>query len=211
MSWNKKFDLWFTLDELFSLIPSANRPQPHSSETPATWFTDLLSSYGLAYSTDALDSFPTATIKSYINAVMTNVYNRHYKDYMISVIIEEGDSEQPTNDDLTQCLIKLLNVIDNTIPKYIPLFQVYKTASSGILEPPKATSSSVSRFNDTPQDSGLFDEDSHTTNISEAESESSADIGTRVSRLDEAYRNYHSIILKWSNEFNLLFFKEEQL
>ena len=215
MRWmfRNKYAIWFTLDELFSLLDEAYQVEPHSNSNSSTWFTSALSDMGLVYSTALIDTnkISTTTIADIVNVLMTSVYNEHYKDYIIHATIEEGDSEAPTLDELKDCMIALLNVLDNTIPKYVPLFVKNKEASGDILDKPKATTESMSRFNDTPQDSGLYDDDPHSSNITQGETTTSADMGTLVSRLDEAYKNFHSILLRWTNEFNVLFFKEEQL
>ena len=42
-------------------------------------------------------------------------------------------------------------------------------------------------------------------------SESEVDSGSIMSRLDELFKNFKPIMLDWSNEFNSLFLKEEQI
>lgn len=59
--------------------------------------------------------------------------------------------------------------------------------------------STVSKFNDTPQNEGDFSDDTHTTTITTGES--SSDGGTLLSRLNEVEDNLKRLYEDWSNEF----------
>ena len=59
--------------------------------------------------------------------------------------------------------------------------------------------STISRFNDTPQNGGNFSDDNHTTTITTGES--STDGGTLLSRLNEIEDNLKRLYEDWSNEF----------
>ena len=60
-------------------------------------------------------------------------------------------------------------------------------------------SSSVARFNDTPQNSGDFSDDQHTSNITTTTS--SSNVGTMMQRLNEIEDNIKQLYIDWSNEF----------
>ena len=60
-------------------------------------------------------------------------------------------------------------------------------------------SSSVARFNDTPQNSGDFSDDQHTSNITTTTS--SSNVGTMMQRLNEIEDNIKQLYLDWSDEF----------
>lgn len=60
-------------------------------------------------------------------------------------------------------------------------------------------SSGVSKFNDTPQNSGNFSDDEHNTTVTTTES--STDGGTLLSRLNEIEDNLKRLYDNWSNEF----------
>ena len=60
-------------------------------------------------------------------------------------------------------------------------------------------SSSVARFNDTPQNSGDFSDDNHTSNITTTTS--SSNVGTMMQRLNEIEDNIKQLYIDWSNEF----------
>ena len=60
-------------------------------------------------------------------------------------------------------------------------------------------SSSVARFNDTPQNSGDFSDDQHTSNITTTTS--SSNVGTMMQRLNEIEDNIKQLYIDWSDEF----------
>lgn len=59
--------------------------------------------------------------------------------------------------------------------------------------------SSISRFNDTPQNQGAFEDDAHNTTVTK--NEGSTDGGTLLSRLNEIEDSMKRLYNDWSNEF----------
>lgn len=184
---------------------------PNDVSMSADWFTKFIASIGLTYRVYNLGtSFTDAIIKDLVNAVMTIVYDRHAEDFIIWV--------EPTANDFYDRTIatdkafsKLINVIDLTLPKYAPLLTQFAKYSDDPLAPITSSTTGRTRFNDTPQDDGDFNDEDHATNVSDSSSETNVDVGSIMTRLGELFKNFESIILRWSNEFNSLFFKEEQL
>lgn len=189
----------------------------HSSmATLSTWFKSILTEFGLEYNSDTISStIPSATIEAIVKQLMNNVLDRHLYDYIYYKDGDYNDDIQLGQEDYRNIFGKLLNVLDLTLPKYLPLFIQNKEYSANPVAPIKSESKGRTRFNDTPQtyfvsETELNDE-SHASNVSESSSESSVDTGSIVERLDEAFKNWRSIILEWSNEFNQCFLKEEQI
>ena len=60
-------------------------------------------------------------------------------------------------------------------------------------------SSSTSRFNDTPQNSGDFSDDQHTSTVTKTEN--SSNVGTMMARLNEIEDNIKQLYMDWSDEF----------
>ena len=60
-------------------------------------------------------------------------------------------------------------------------------------------SASISRFNDTPQNSGDFSDDNHTSTVTKTEN--SSNVGTMMQRLNEIEDNIKQLYIDWSNEF----------
>ena len=106
---------------------------------------------------------------------------------------------------------KLVYMLEMTSPRYLKLLEVYANASAQLMNPVEITSEGTTRFNDTPQDSGDFATDSHTTNITEDSRTTSNDIDTKMGRIREIEGNYNNLLLKWSNEFDKLFIEESNI
>ncbi len=81
--------------------------------------------------------------------------------------------------------------------KYSLLIQNLTANKSKLLDDVK--SSSIARFNDTPQNSGDFSDDNHTSNITKTEN--SSNVGTMMQRLNEIEDNIKQLYIDWSNEF----------
>lgn len=203
----------YTFQEILNVFPTHAPEYPHDSSMDAEWFTKYLADIGMNYNVFGLSSEITAVeIKKLVNAVMTMVYDRHAYDYVHKYVSEITEPDHTLNsDDVDKVFYKILNILDLTLPKYIPLFKEFEKASSDPIAPIKSESSGETRFNDTPQNIGDFGDEDHTTNISNSKSESSVDTGSLMERLSALYKDFRSIILEWSNEFNQLFLKEEQL
>ena len=81
--------------------------------------------------------------------------------------------------------------------KYSMLIQNLNNNKSKLLDDVK--SSSISRFNDTPQNSGDFSDDNHTSTVNKTEN--SSNVGTMMARLNEIEDNIKQLYIDWSNEF----------
>ena len=205
---------YYTYQELLDQvsIPDYNMPRyPHDVEMSQDWFTKLIEVGNLEFAVYTLSEFFTdSLINTIVNALMGVVYNRHAND-IISWVDGIEDEEDGYEDAMYKALTKIIGVIDLTLPRYIPLLQQNEYASTDPIAPVSSVSKNKTRFNDTPQDGGDFNNDPHATNVSESENETSVDSASLMERLDQLFKNFRSIILEWSNEFNQLFFKEEQI
>ena len=81
--------------------------------------------------------------------------------------------------------------------KYSMLIQNLEANKTKLLDDVK--SSSIARFNDTPQNSGDFSDDQHTSTVTKTES--STNVGTMMARLNEIEDNIKQLYIDWSNEF----------
>ena len=81
--------------------------------------------------------------------------------------------------------------------KYSMLIQNLEANKTKLLDDVK--SSSIARFNDTPQNSGDFSDDNHTSNITTTTN--SSNVGTMMQRLNEIEDNIKQLYIDWSNEF----------
>ena len=85
----------------------------------------------------------------------------------------------------------------SSMEKYSMLIQNLENNKQKLLDDVK--SSSISRFNDTPQNSGDFSDDQHTSTVTKTEN--SSNVVTMMARLNEIEDNIKQLYLDWSNEF----------
>ena len=75
--------------------------------------------------------------------------------------------------------------------KYVMLIQNLELNKAKLLDDVK--SSSLARFNDTPQNSGDFSDDNHTSTITKTEN--SSNVGTMMQRLNEIEDNIKQLYI----------------
>ena len=203
---------YYEFQEILDIYPAQAPDHPHDKNLSATWFTDMLSASDLKVNVNLLDSSITdATITAILNYLMTIIYERHHADFLYKVITSWNETYSLDTDDFKIAMNKVLNVLELTIPRYIPIFIQNKVYSANPVAKISSTNMSRTRFNDTPQDEGEYNDEEHATNVSRTISESEVDSGSIMERLDAMFKGFRSIILEWSNEFNQLFLKEEQI
>ena len=203
----------YTYQDILNMFPARAPSYPNQTGLDAEWFTKLLGDLSLQYRKYAVDgtTYTDSDVKAIVNSVMTLVYDRHAEDYVLRIDSCFQDADHVlTQADVRRVISKIVNILNLTLPKYLPLLKSYKSASVDPIAPIKSETIGQSRFNDTPQNAGVFGDEDHTTNISNSKSESSVDTGSLMERLSALYKDYKSIVLEWSNEFNRVFFKEEQ-
>lgn len=122
-----------------------------------------------------------------------------YKD----IEINPADNEEPVPEppSFQDWIDKFKYIYITTQDKYKFLIQNYESQRDNLLG--KIHSKTVSRFNDTPQESGDFATDgfNNTVNLSESETDY-ADVMTKLDRVQTCYRKLYN---DWVEEFWLLF------
>ena len=123
------------------------------------------------------------------------IWPRFYQEFVIYT-----DSDE--NEDFVEkfCRTKVGQIMSwwtSSTEKYSMLIQNLSNNKAKLLDDVK--SSSVARFNDTPQNSGDFSDDNHTSNITTTTS--SSNVGTMMQRLNEIEDNIKQLYIDWSNEF----------
>ena len=69
----------------------------------------------------------------------------------------------------------------------------------------KGTTTSINRFNDTPQMGGDWSSDGYTTNITQGTVENIVDGGTTMGRIEEIQSSYRNNMNDFIDKFTMLF------
>lgn len=209
-SWKKI--KYYTYQEVLDLFPALRPNSPHSTSFADDWFSSILSSANLELAIYGVSQLITDDIiKDVVDALMTIVYQRHSDHFIYWKELGLEESYDLNLADFEKYIRTLMNIIEVSVPKYIPLLQDQEYYSYAPTSPLQSKTTGRTRFNDTPQDEGEFNDEEHATNVSKSVNESEVDSGSIVARLDEAFKNWRSIILEWANEFNQAFLLEEQV
>lgn len=158
-----------------------------------------------------IDEDDYCTWKDYVARVIDEVWLRYYEYFAFSVY---EDSEIPK--EVFRFLVKFLNVLNNTYPRYSLLIKAQEDNKTKLMDgltrhyvdDGDSSGGSTSRFNDTPQNDGEFDDETHNTSVtkSTASNESSLEHTEETDnkyvyeKLSELENNLTNLYLKWANE-----------
>lgn len=174
-------------------------PSPYS-DTDLINIIDEFQDINVALLPINLEDTPIVTLWQYIYA--------RYGDMGIFT----SEKESLTNDEnkklFEKFLYKLINKIAFTQDRYLTLIKLYTRNKDDLLKQISTTSSRLSRFNDTPQDEGVFTSDEHTTNLTQDEQTASTDKDSLIIRLSEIQNNFENLYKNWVEQFANLFIEE---
>lgn len=122
--------------------------------------------------------------------------NGHIKDYVVRT-----ENEDTVEQAYVDWMTDFIYILDLTYNKYKKLIELYQSEENNLMK--QLESTGVVKFNDTPQNTGNFEGDDYTTNVSTTTSKT--DSGTIISRLSEIRALYDDIYTAWSNEFKHFF------
>ena len=118
--------------------------------------------------------------------------------YQEAVIYVDSDEDEDFVKKFARTKVgQILAFWQSSMDKYVMLIQNLEANKNKLLDDVK--SSSTSRFNDTPQNSGDFSDDAHTSTVTKTEN--SSNVGTMMTRLNEIEDNIKQLYIDWSNEF----------
>lgn len=208
---------WFTLNEVLAVYP-AYKPTPNATNE-TNWFLSMLStaSLTLRYVGISLNgsTIKEADVKGFINDLMNVVFDRQHDNYLYKLELRPNEvHETLTEDDFKKAINKVINVLNLTMPKYIPILYQYQKNYEKAFKQLESTSDNFTRFNDTPQnemDEVDYNTEPYATNMGRSKSYSLADSGSVPAKLKELQDNMRATILDWSNEFDPIFIDEYQL
>ena len=184
---------YYTLDDIRKALggsyASGEGPYSMSPNSFSAFLNTCLQKAGLAHRTGTIETNESIT------CFLDYIWPRFYLETIVYT-----DSDE--NDDLVQKFAKtkigqIFAWWTSSTEKYSMLIQNLNNNKSKLLDDVKSTS--LSRFNDTPQNSGDFSDDPHTSNITTTENSSNA--GTMMQRLNEIEDRIKQLYLDWSDEF----------
>ena len=147
--------------------------------------------------------------------VLNLVWSRYWKHYCIQNLAPKnnyGEYPEETKEAIFEFYLKIHNIVKMTENKYSTLLDLYDTLGGAeLLNKVTTSANGTSRFNDTPQESGEFDDDEHTSHITQTTGESATDMNTPIERLKEIHDKFNNILLEWCNEFDKLFIEGDNV
>lgn len=158
-------------------------------------------------------------LKDYVDEMLDDLFNRFKRYYAIT---SEDDLETLSSEDfvehpdVVEFWNKFFNVLNVTYPKYAPIIKAYKDNENKLMsslnrdytDDADSSGTVTSRYNDTPQDGGAFEDDNHTTNINESTSSSDSGLEHKeefnneymIDRLNKIRDNLSNIFTEWENK-----------
>lgn len=194
------YKYYYDLTDLFEYImrePYTNYPGLYSGEQNV--YSGLVNSFG---ETNLL----SAQMDTYVS-ILFNEYlvPYHLFDTIIISPYEYPDLQNKTYDTFDKewhkWFGKFLAIFNRTQSKYIKLITLYEAEANNLMQDIKTLS--INRYNDTPQNSGDYSDDSHTSTINKHET--STPLVTKMARLEEIRRYWRDIYEEWAKEFRGIF------
>ena len=183
---------YYTLDDIrkaAEINPTLKGPYSLYDTSFNTFMKTIFQSVGYIYRSGTIDTNESQVcFRDYI-------WPRFYQEAIIYTDLDESESFLEKF-----CSTKAGQIMSwwtASSEKYKLLIQNLNANKSKLLDDVK--SSSIARFNDTPQNSGDFADDNHTSNITKTES--SSNVGTMMQRLNEIEDKIKQLYLDWSDEF----------
>ena len=195
---------------LSQLSPAYTADYPKA--TTAIFTRAIFASYGVnAPSTSII---PAKYLDETHVDLINGIIERYWDEF---VLLSEENMEDPTQIlsypdilyKVRRFLGKLIDLINFTYPKYAAILSSYDSKKTHLLDQMNKSISGndTRRDNDTPQDGGEFDDDNHTSFISQGEvsNEENWDDTPIIERLDKISKLYEQTKRKWLDEFKDLF------
>ena len=185
---------YYTLDDIRkavggSYLFTGEGPYSMSTKTFSAFLNDCLNKINFSL----FDSF-TETAESQV-CFHDYIWPRFYNE---AVIYVDSDEDEDLVQKFSRTKVgQIMAWWQSSSEKYSMLIQNLNNNKAKLLDDVK--SSSTSRFNDTPQNSGDFSDDAHTSTVTKTEN--SSNVGTMMARLNEIEDNIKQLYIDWSNEF----------
>lgn len=194
------YKYYYDLTDLYEYIttkPFTDYPGLYSGKQDV--YADLIKAFG----EDRL-------LPEQINTYVSTLFNEYLVPYHLFDTIIISPNEYPELNSKTYYYFeiewhkwfgKFLAIFNRTQSKYIKLITLYEAEANNLMQDIKTLS--INRYNDTPQNSGDYSDDSHTSTINKHET--STPLVTKMARLEEIRRYWRDIYEEWAKEFRGIF------
>lgn len=183
---------YYTLDDIrieVGINPNNKGPYTMSSKSLSKFLDDCLTEAGY-------DTSPYfAETPESITCFKDYIWPRFYQE---AIIYADLDKNEDFVEKFARTKVgQIMAWWKSSSEKYSMLIKNLTANKNKLLDDVK--SASISRFNDTPQNSGDFSDDNHTSTVTKTEN--SSNVGTMMARLNEIEDNIKQLYIDWSNEF----------
>ena len=165
----------------------------------------IFSPYGIRIPTTT--EIPATYVDGDFITLIPLVVERYWNEYVFES--DEEITSFTSNNRARMFISKFLHILEFTYEKYSRILASYDSAKTKLLDKLERTSSGtdIRRDNDTPQDSGDFTDDTHTSFITQGETEvtESHDDTSLIERLDKIQTLFQNTMFNWIKEFEILF------
>lgn len=186
---------YYTMDDIRKIVDSISRAYsgPMAMLASSTGFIQFMNKCLIynSYSTIVGTNEAAEAYECFVNYIWPRFYNE-------PIVYVDADEDTTFVDKF--CIEKVGKIFawwKSSMDKYGLLIQNLEANKTKLLDDVK--SASISRFNDTPQNSGDFSDDQHTSTVTKTEN--SSNVGTMMQRLNEIEDNIKQLYIDWSNEF----------
>jgi len=201
--------VWYTYGELVSSKMSLSAvAKPYLAEN--TPWLNYLSDYTILKNNNAF--------LTYLDVLMQELYARYWTHMAVCVESKDdaGLSLYSSHQDICdEFITKVVMIIRQTYDRYSKLLAIYTSEKDKLLDGVKIKTTGTGQFNDTPQNvqsvAEAFGDNSHISNITKSDQESTSDVETKIRRIDEIDRMFRNVIRDWTNEFDGLFVESENV
>ena len=181
---------YYTLDDIREALEiTGEGPYAIGNRSLSSFLNSCLSKVNFYVAPDF-----TETAES-VNCFQIYIWPRFYQEAII--YIDSDESEDFVKKFARTKAGQIMSWWQSSSEKYSLLIQNLTANKNKLLDDVK--SASISRFNDTPQNSGDFSDDNHTSTVTKTEN--SSNVGTMMARLNEIEDNIKQLYIDWSNEF----------
>lgn len=132
-----------------------------------------------------------------------------FPKYWFLYVYPCGDSESDSAKVYKSFFNRFSQLIIATWGKYAPIIKAFKEKEGNLLARLGSESTNLTRFNDTPQNTGDFKDEAHTTTATQSTNETSSDYETPINRLAEIREKFENVYNAWAQDFDILFTRGE--